>query len=252
MTETDVNERAVVGDNKPPLEEQLAVTHAALVGRVEPIALRANKLPKKITTEADLELITPVVVDAKALSKELEAARALEKDPHFKAGKTVDAFFKVSKDRLDRIATVFEQVAAQFQRDKMEAERIAGIEEQRRADAEAERLRKKAEAAVKPETKQKHLDAADRAEGASDRAAAGIAQSDKAIGTVATSAGKVSGKKFWNFAIEDFDKVDLNAIRDFVDRAAIEKAIKAKIGIQKGNTKIDGVRVFEDVKASIR
>ena len=250
---TDKTEQAPgIGHNAPPIEEILADTRSALLARVEPIAERANGLPKKIASEDDLALVTPVVVDAKALAKEIENARRDDKQPYLDGGRAVDAFFKPHKDRLDRIASVFERLASDFQREKIRQERARAEESERKAAAEAERLRKEAEAAKKPETQQRKLDAAAEADNAADRAAAAASRSGNELGKVTTAGGTARAQTFWNFAIDNYGEVDLNAIRDFIDREAVEKAIRAKIKIQKGNTDIPGVRVFEDVKASIR
>lgn len=243
---------AGIGHNAPPIEELLASISAELLAGLDPIAERANGLPKVIKTEADLALVTPVVVDAKALSKKIEKMRTDEKAPYLAGGRAVDAFFNPSKARLDRIASVFERLAGDFQREKIATQRREAEEAERKAAADAERLRREAEEVVKPETKQKRLDAAAEADNAADRAAAAATAETADLAKVTTAGGTVRGQTFWNFAIEKYDDVDLNSIRDFIDRDAVEKAIRAKIKIQKGNTEINGVRVFEDVKTSIR
>lgn len=250
---TDTTEQAPgIGHNAPPIEELLADTQKDLLARVEPLAERANDLPKKIASEDDLAKVTPVVVDAKALAKDIEGARSAEKKPYLDGGRAVDAFFKPHKDRLDRIVGVFERLASDFQREKIAEERRRAEEAERKADAEAERLRKEAEAAKKPETRQRKLDKAAEAENEADRAAAAAGRSGNELGKVTTAGGTARAQTFWNYAIDNYGGVDLNSIRDFIDREAVEKAIRAKIKIQKGNTEIPGVRVFEDVKASIR
>ena len=117
---TDTTEQAPgIGHNSAPIEEILADTQKGLLARVEPLAERANALPKKIASEDDLALVTPVVVDAKALAKDIETARSAEKKPYLDGGRAVDAFFKPHKDRLDRIVGVFERLASDFQREKI-------------------------------------------------------------------------------------------------------------------------------------
>lgn len=253
---TDATEQAPgIGHNSASIEEILQDTRSALMARVEPLAERANsvELPnKKIESEDHLALITPIVVDAKALAKDLENARKDDKQPYLDGGRAVDAFFKGPKDRLDRIVGVFERLASDFQREKIAEERRRAEEAERRAEAEAERLRKEAETAKKPETQQRKLDKAAEADNAADRAAAAAQRSGNELGKVSTAGGTARAQTFWNYAIENYGELDLNSIRDFIDREAVEKAIRAKIKIQKGNTEIPGVRVFEDVKASIR
>lgn len=241
-----------MGHNNPPLEEQLRLQYLDVINRVEPLAERANKLPKQIASEEDLAIITPVVVDAKKLAGDLEKLREAEKKPFLDKGREVDAFFTPMRDRMKRIATVFENLASEFQRAKAQREQAAADERARIAEAEAEKHRKKADAAKRADTVAKHEIAAEQAEDAASReAAAGKAAAEDAL-KIRTSAGTARGTKFWNFEIEEFDKVSLDDIRPFLSRDTVEKAIRAKIKIQKGDTKIGGVRVFEDVKASIR
>jgi hypothetical protein len=65
-------------------------------------------------------------------------------------------------------------------------------------------------------------------------------------GVLATTA------KTWKFEIVDASKIDLNAIRMFIDPKAISVAIGKIVRTQKGATKIEGVRVFEDETAQFR
>jgi hypothetical protein len=248
----DLNPRAVIGGNMPPLEEQLATAAQALIDRIEPIATRANALPRVIASEKDIETIAPVVIDAKNLSRELEKTREAQKKPFLEGGKAVDGFFKPMTTRLDRIVSAFEGLTSQFQRDRAAAERLRLQEEARIAQQKADKLREDAEKAKRPQTAEKRADLADQAEADAERAAAAAAQSTQTIAKIDTGGAKVSGRAVWAFEIEDLNKVDLNAIRPFIDREAIEKALRAYAKIQRSAAKVDGVKFFEDVKSSFR
>jgi len=255
-TPADLEAPPPIGHNAPPPElspgEKALAAQAELLARVEPIAERANKLPKAINSEEDLETITPVVVDAKSLSSDIEKARKAEKEPYLEGGRAVDGAFNPIKERVDRIVKVFEGLASDFQRRKIEAQRIADAEEARKAEARAAKLREEADAAKRPETAQRRHDLADAAEADAERAAGLAARGNAEIAKVKTTGGTASARGVWTFAIEDFDKVDLNAIRPFIPREAIEQGLRAYVKIQKGAAKLEGVRFFEDVKASFR
>ena len=253
-----------LGHNNPPeethhedgtprsIEELLAASQAEIIAKVEPIAERANKLPRSIDSEDDLNKVTPVVLDAKALVRDLEAARKAAKQPYIDGGKAVDGFFNPVKDRIGRIVSVFEDLASDFQRRKIEAERAARAEEARKAEQRAQKAREDAEKAKRADTREKRLDAADQAQVEADRAAASVTQTNAQLGKVSGSGGTASARTHWTFAIEDFDKLDLNAIRHFIPRDAIEQGLRAYVKIQKGSAKMDGVRFYEDVKTSFR
>lgn len=255
---TDETAPAGVGHNNPPEEtpptisETLQLSAADLIGKVQPLADRANKLPRVINTEDELNAVAPVVVDAKQLVKNLEAARKAAKQPYIDGGKEVDGFFNPVKDRIGKIVSVFEALASDFQRRKIAAERAARAEEARKAEERAEKERQKAEAAKRPETREKRLDAAETAQVEADRAAAAVQKTNAELGKVSGAGGTASARTVWTFAIEDFDAVDLNAIRHFIPREAIEQGLRAYVKIQKGSAKMNGVRFYEDVKTSFR
>lgn len=256
MTET--NEDAGLGHNNPPedtpktIPEILAEKSAETLGKIEPLAERANALPRVINTEEELNKVVPVVLDAKDLVKNLEAERKVEKDPHFKAGKEVDAFFNAHKERIGKIVTVFEGLASDFQQRKIEAERLARAKEAREAEEKARKELQKAEEAKRPETREKRMDLAEAAQADADRAAAAVQKTNAELGKVKGSGGTASARTTWSFSIEDFDKIDLNKIRHFIPRDAIEQGLRAFVKLQKGSASVEGVRFYEDVKTSFR
>ncbi|MDR6431256.1 hypothetical protein [Brucella pseudogrignonensis] len=249
----ETNERAVIGGNNPPIKEALADQYKELVSLIDPIAERANAHPRKIESDDDLGPLGEIVLDAKALSKRIEAARKTEKDPFVKGGKEVDQFFHPLTDRLDRIVDVFENEATKYQRAKAEAERRRAADEAAKLRAEEDRKLREAETAKRDSTVERKKDeAADLNSQAADadrRADASAAELTK----VRTDNGvTASAKTKWAFRIVDLAAIDLNSLRDFFRVEDIEKAIRSKVAIHKGNAKIEGVDVFEDVKATFR
>ncbi len=68
----------------------------------------------------------------------------------------------------------------------------------------------------------------------------------------ADDGAMATGKTEWKFEILDISKVDLNALRAHFPVKEIEKAIGKAVRATKQHTKIDGVRVFEDVATQFR
>jgi hypothetical protein len=247
-----------MGGNFPPEEtpktipELMAEQHKELFDKIEPIALRANALPKAIDSDADLELVTPVVLDAKDLSAEIEKARGIAKKPYWDAGKEVDATFKALTTRLDRISSVFQKLASDYQTRVIKAKRDADLAEARRVEAAAQKLRDEAATAKRPETAERKLDQAEGMESVADRHAASASRSNAEVGKIQTAGGTASARTNWAASIEDFDAIDLNKIKHFIPRDAIEKGLAAYVKIQKEGAKMEGVLFFEDVKTSFR
>lgn len=249
----ETNERAVIGGNNPPIKEILAEQHKELIDKIAPIADRANALPRKISDDEDLGPIGEVVLDAKKLSKKLEDTRTTEKAPHLAAGREVDQFFNPLIGRLDKIVEVFEDLASRYQRDKAEAERRRATEEAARLRAGEDKKLREAQEVKRESTAERKKDEAaslgQQASSAEQRTTASAAELTK----VRTGSGiTASAKTSWTFRIVDLALIDLNSLRDFFRLEDIEKAIRSKVSIHKGNTKIEGVDVFEDVKATFR
>lgn len=253
MTVAADNERAVIGGNNPPIPEALAIQYKDLIDKIEPIAERANALPRKVEDDEQLGVVGALVIDANELSKKLEAHRKAEKEPHLTAGREVDAFFNPLVDRLDRIADTFEEISSNYQREKIAAERRAReAEAQKLRDAE-EKKRAEADRAKREETVERKHDEADelalRAAQAESRANA----ADKDLGRMQTATGvKVGAKTEWKFEITDYDTVPLEKLRPYFARAEVEKAIRSYVKIHKGSTALAGVRVFEDISTNFR
>lgn len=246
-----------LGHNQPPpLRDILAENHAGLAGDVETIAERANKAPREIKSEDDLDAVGTLVKDAGTLARRVESIRTAEKAPHLQAGREVDAFFGAFTDRLERIQKVFQGIANEYVRRKREEERRRRGEEARKAREEEERQRKIAEAEAernRPTAAEKHEA---KAEAAAERAATAeaAAQATPAEMTrTRTSSGTLAtARSEWAFEITDYSAIPLNELRPYLVRADVEKAIRSFVRVNKDAVPLAGVRIFEDVKASFR
>ncbi|MGY3588022.1 hypothetical protein [Bradyrhizobium sp. USDA 4350] len=242
-----------IGHNRPPtpvdlLKTHLQETYSEEIAKAEPLAVRANAAVEVIASDADLAVWAEIGRDAAKLSKALDEARLTEKRPIVEA---VDSFFKTSLDRVNRIsaaavarATAWNKKKAQIERERQEAaaQRLRDEAEARRIAAEFETDETAATAAA---TDAKLIEMQAEA-AAAPKTTADLTRVTTDSGVMTTTA------KTWDFEIVDPAKIDLNAIRLFIDPKAIETAIRKIVRSQKGATKIEGVRVFEKETAQFR
>lgn len=247
------NERAIMGGNKPPIGEVLAQQYRDLVAEIEPIATRANAMPKKIESDADLGPIGDLVVDASKLAKRIEAARKFEKEPHDQAGKAVQAFFVPLKDRLDRIATTFEDMATAYNREKLAAARRKADEEARKLREAEEKKRLEADAAKRESTAERKLDEAEALADKAEEAEAKAQATNAELTKVRTDSGVTAGTKTnWSAEIVKYEDIPLGPLGTFFDEKEVLRAAKSMAKVMKSRAACPGIRFFEDVKSTFR
>lgn len=249
------NPRAVMGGNRPPSMRQiLTEKHAAILAEVEDIAGRASDAPKKIASEEDIGKVGDIVKASRLLVKNLDTARKEEKEPHLTAGREIDGFFGAQAERLDRVTRVLQQRADEFQRERAAEERRKREEEARKAREEQDRQRdlaRKAEEANRAAAAAKANDRAERAEVKAVQADARAQDSAADMTRVRTEQGTVvTTKTTWDFEITDFAGVSLEALRPYLPRADVEKAIRTFVRV--GGRDLAGVRIFEKQTAAFR
>jgi hypothetical protein len=246
---------AVMGDNQPPIHEQLGMSlttrYAEDLAKVTPIAKRATEAPEIIRSDEELEVWKSIYLDGRDLTKTINDARLEEQRPILAS---LTAVFQPTLQRLERITDAA--------REKSDAWNKAKIKKQREEEA-AERNRIAAEEAKKREELRTlaefgEVDLLD--------VATGIAKDQQFVREVAPPPAAVaeitrvksvdgssaSAAKSWTFEVDDYAKVDLVALRPFFKPDHIDAAIKAVIKIQKGATKIEGVRIVEDIGTKFR
>jgi hypothetical protein len=240
--------RLGIGGNEPPIPDRLAVTYAGRIGEVEQIAAFANSTARTVQSEDDLDKVGKLLISTRATVNALEIERKREKQPYLDAGRAVDGWFGALTDRLEKIRTVFQNAADQYQREKAAAERKAREDEARKLREAEEKKRREAEEAKRAATQEKKTDEADRlaarAEEAEEAAAAPVAdlvRTRTASGTVASAASE------WTFEVTSYDHVDLDLLRPYIKRDAIDAA--CRLAVRQGVREIRCVRIFEDVKA---
>lgn len=243
-------------NNPPPLPEILAENYAHISKEIDDIAAKANSAPKKVKNDNDLDYVGVVVKDAKAMIKRVDQARTGEKEPHLKAGREIDGFFKAFTERLDKIAKVLTDRASEFQREKLAEERRKNEEEARkRREAEAEAIRKAEEAAAAGKTSAA-AKAEVRAEIEGDRAAEAERKADASNADLlrqrTASGGVASARTMQKVRITSIAELNLGPLGPYLDREAVQKAANNWLRVTKGEEKMPGLEVYDDVQATFR
>lgn len=255
---------APIGHNNPPsYEELMAEANAGLISQLATVAdkttaavdaLRPAKgKPPVINSDADVLTVAPLAKEARGILKQLEEKRKAEKDPHYQAGLTVDAFFKGHKSRAERIFQTLEAMASDYQNRKIAAEKAAAREEARKAEAQAQKLREEAEKAKRPETSERKLAQAAAEERRADAAEADAEASNAQLGGIRDEGKTVAtARTKWEHTVTDYEAIPLDKIRHYLDRKAIDKALKAYVGIHKEAADLPGVTFTETAKTQFR
>lgn len=173
----DTNPRAVIGANKPPLDDadalpaRLDERHIALTEEAMNLDMERLLLKAKPETDEECGALTSWVARAKALQKKFEDARKEEGAPYLAGQRAVNSYFKELDDPVEASVKDVTGVIGHYNKAKAERERAERAERERQE-------RERAEAARKAE--QEAREAADKAAQEAEEAAARIRQADGA------------------------------------------------------------------------
>lgn len=199
-------------DNAPPLADRLELSYEYLSNEVAEAAAIVPAELHPIGTEEDAGGFAQTAKALKEVTTKVEGHRKKEKEQILKDGRTVDAFFA---ELIDPVKTALERVMHeinQYQRRKLEAQRKRE-EEERNAAALFD------EPAPAPVVV-------------------------KEAGRIVANGVKATATRKWVYEITDLQAVPRHYL--MVNDSAIKAAIAG------GLHNIPGVRVFEEIKTSIR
>ena len=258
-----------IGHNRPPMREIMAdqnedlsvhleAENHDLVARRDELLDAATRVPAEVDDDETAGKIGDFVKQLSAAIKEADTRRVGDKAPALDAGRRIDGFYRPIIDALDKAKTDITRRLTVYQRRKAEEERVAREKEARLAAEEA--ARKEAEAAaqraaaISEDETQEAVAATQAAKeanadavAAAKHAGANAADRSRARGGL----GSVSSlTTFWTFADLDRAKLDLESLRQHLSQDALEKAVRSLI--KTGVHKLDGVRIFEDSRTSVR
>ncbi|MCR6673287.1 hypothetical protein [Devosia ginsengisoli] len=240
----------IFGHNKAPLEEVLPAETAEWQAEADRAVAALADRPGKIKDETDFAATGKLVLRAKSFLTRIEDARKAETDPLYQAQKGIKAHFDAIAARVDQALGRLTAAADDYARAKAAEEKRQRAEEARKLREQEEAARAKAEAASGKTAAR----AEGRAEVLGERAAEleGDIKAADAVRTHIAGGGVASAKQGWDFEITDYDAVDLNKLRPYLARSAVETAIRSAVRVGKQHTSIPGIRVFEAVKAAFR
>lgn len=234
-----------------PLDQRLPLDYEDLGVRVSEALIKARNLPTEIATDDDVAAIGAVDKVLRELIKEAEDTRKEEGKPYLEGKRTVDTFFNTlagraseERARLERVLSAhLKRKAEQERQRRMEAARIAQEEADRKLE-EARQLEEMGRTAAADFVVEVAQQAEERANLAVEASEAPMADMARTY----TSAGTASLRRPWTFEITDQAKIPLEQLRNFISTADLEKAIRGFV--RAGGRQLDGVRIFQDEKAS--
>ena len=268
------NPRAVVGGNKPPLDELVPAEFRAVLLAEKPEFL--SKLDQlieaadraKAVDDETLGRCGDLVKAYRACTSHIDATHKAVKQPYLDGSRLVDAEKNAlasrlaeAKAKVEGIGNAFvaqREAEARALRERIAAEQRAAAE--RAAAAERERIKAEQEAARAAAEATNEVDrqaAADRAaeaaraaEQAMADAALAPAAPEKAEPVRSDAGATVSGKTEYACEVEDYTKALRHVRSDPKVKEAIEAAIKRLV--RAGQRELTGVRIWPVSKANFR
>lgn len=274
-----MNQPASIGHNLPPSDTELLAgrleeSNNDLTARHLELMDAISRLPPICENAETAKKLTAFGIQIKDCADKLEARRVLEKKPYDNLAATVQNFFKFRIDDLMGTNGALKKVTVVLKayKDK-EDKRIAD-------EAAAERIRLEQEAAVRRDAAQKLLNdaamleaqgrhasssvvlqRAQEAETSAQEAEAVVSAPIKAAPSIirAETGGSVSTTARWKAEIISVKDLDLEALRDYIDRASLDKALNAfktaktkQIKPTDPAPEIKGARIFRDSNIQFR
>lgn len=147
MLDDDTNDRAVMGDNKPPAyDAEIVADLNEKVAEFLRVTQQWLDLPK-IETELHAGQMTDQIDGLRGLFKNVDDARKGEKKPHDDAGKVVQAAFKPMLDKLTIAASALKPKLAVYAKAQQAIAQAKRREEKAAAKVLADEAAAKAKAA---------------------------------------------------------------------------------------------------------
>lgn len=257
-----VENRLGIGGNKPPVpitptpdevEAYLQEVSERVIETKEELLALEPPEDHEVTDDAGAEEMTDYIKNLNGCAKNFESLRKTEKAPYLELGKTVDAFFKNEVSPM-RIAKARAQ-------GPLNAFLTKKAEEERKArDAEAKRLREEAEAkAAQAEAEAKAnmtpesettLKQAIRTEQKAERFEKSV-ESGRGLAAAHGQTGAVASiHKKWVGEITDIENIDLEALRKFISRDDLQKAVNRFVS--DGGRNLRGTSIYEKSETVVR
>lgn len=251
-----------LGHNNPPtdidqLKEYLKDTHSPHLDESRNLIQRAKDMMGENPAIGDDELcgkFSDTIKEITASMKKMESFRTSEKEPFLAGGRTVDSFFKIVIDALDKTKRAVNVPITGYLTEKQNAER-------RRIAAEAEEKRKLAEAQLNNAVALDEAGMGKAADNTMAKADANTQAAAKLEGQAQTAtpaelsrtrgeSSLASLRTEWKGRIVDVDRLDLEKLRHLIGIEALQKAVNAYV--KAGNRELNGAIISEESTATTR
>lgn len=185
-------------------------------------------------TEANLGEFTSCFVQLRDGIKDAEAYRIKEKDPYLQGERAVDSFFSLIKANMSKAMVSVSKKVDAYQQAKLAAERARRARELREAQEKEAEAARVAAAARKPVHQETKAAAAEVAAVELDNAIETAKAKPAEMTRERTETGQLTTMRQEGFAeVTDWDALDLVALKPYLARDAIEKALMAYARINK-------------------
>lgn len=254
MAKTKTEVTPGIGHNVAPaaaqlITEQLTRDYAELVRTKNDLLATSARFGTKVANKADLGTFSHAVVAMRDTVNRSKAFHKKEKEPYLRGGQAVDSFFFGLNEELARRMSLLEQAVNVYQLAILNEERRQREIANRKAQADAEEARLKAERARTEENQAKRAVEANVAERAA--AAAQEATQVSSAGLVRTrfeeSNTLVTMRQVAYAEVTDYNELPLELLRPYISQAALDSAVKTYARMTEHKTQIPGARIgFKD------
>lgn len=256
-----------VGDPIAVETANLRERYDRLFARAEELKAAVQQVPAEIADEEQAGKVAELRRMLRVCFGELEAARKVAKAPWDRIAKAVHSLFVEPQEQLTDGIDKLDQRERTYlrrRRDEEEARRREALREAQEREAAAWREREAAEALARAadaeQAKARDAMAAvqlaaqarDQQEAAAKvlQAAEQQAAEPVKVASVGAYGARTSLRKVWSFRNLSMDKIDLDALRPYLGRTAVETALR--LAIRQGMRECKGVEIFEDVATTNR
>ena len=245
--------------NNPPtdlelLKEEVLLRHIDVVQEADKYIALATKIPPTFGNDEEANFVSDFIKKVKKCTKALEKSRKEEKEPYLRKGDYVYGIFSeiitklnLAADRANIPLTGYLNKKAYEEQKAREAEFAALNAEREKALAEVQKMVTQAPQMHTFMEAVDHLNTVSHvAEVAQKAAEAPIAAMAQAQGTISQAALV----KTWQGKLVNLETLDLNKLRLFISRGALEDAITRFV--KNGGRQCDGVEIKEIVEAKVK
>lgn len=245
---------ATVADN---IVKELESKNADLIARQEALYTAMTRLPNTCENEETAKSLTTFGNQLKSCMDLLEERRKLEKRPYDEMASAVQGFFKGKIDKLSVAVLDVKSILKKYMDDQAAKQRLADEERRKAQAAESQKLVEQAQAMQSAGLVQSAERTLEKAVAVEQQASVVAAPVSTMVRGSAGGGASLTGK--WKAEITDISTIDLEALRPFLDRDAVQKALNGfmkletkQLGRDEDCKQLKGCKIYRDSTISLR